>query len=215
VTHGQTAATGASRCDLVAERDNQHHRLSDGASQAGEGAELLVLLCGDAERIGSDAESWATVRVLTLASILLPLLAMPVAFPKMDISRSMRKAVPSVGNGVDHVVVERRIDAAQDMLAWHLVDSYLACSVELEGRWSLDTWLCYAPMSTIVAEMQAAAWFGRLRLLADELGVDGTASYLATTRRWSGADVVERDHPFRAGVLTDRRSLDSRPLDAR
>ncbi len=51
-----------------------------------------------------------------------------------------------------------------------------------------------ADLPTVVAELQAAAWFNRSRLLADELGTD-----VLTDAAWSGAAAAAREHPFSVG----------------
>ena len=48
----------------------------------------------------------------------------------------------------------------------------LAVPSQPGGRWTLRAWLVAADLPTVVAELQGAAWFNRLRLLAEEFGAD-------------------------------------------
>jgi hypothetical protein len=162
----------------------------------GVGAELLFLVITDAGQVNQHADEWVSVQLLAMASVLLPAVAMPVALPALDVPRSLRASASAVGGHAYCRQAYGQVRAAEAMLARHLVDSYLAAPAEPGGRWTLRGWLCFAPLLTVVREMQAAAWFNRLRLLADELGTEGMYDYLLAGLGWSGAVAAAQEHPF-------------------
>jgi hypothetical protein len=158
------------------------------------GVELVSLVLADAERARQSPDEWISVQVLALASVLLPCRAMPFALPTADVPTSMFEAALALLGREDRSAADRLAEAAAQMLARHLVDSYLAVPLQPGGRWTLRDWLVMADLPAVVAELQAAAWFNRLRLLADEFGTDVLAD-----AAWSGAVAAARDHPFSAG----------------
>ena len=166
------------------------------ATEATTAVELLTLVMSDADRVARHADEWISVRLLALAAVLLPVVGVTMALPRLDVPESLRDAAVGLGLCDDRRQAGPLVCAAEDMLASHLIGSFLAVPAAPGAQWTLETWLRFTPVSVVVAELQAAAWFNRLRLLADELCPDGLCAYLAASPGWSGAVVAARDHPF-------------------
>jgi hypothetical protein len=136
------------------------------------GTELMSQIRADATRVRLHPDEWASVHVLAVASVLLPYLAKPFALLSADVPASVCEAALALLDHEDRAEADRLADAAQHMLARHLVDSSRVVTSQPGGRWTLRAWLVTAELPTVVAEMQAAAWSNRLRLLAAEFGAD-------------------------------------------
>jgi hypothetical protein len=159
------------------------------------GVELVSLVLADAALAEAYADDWISVQLLATASVLLPRVATPFVLPTVDVPASLLEAALALRLCDGRLGAYRLADAAEEMLARHLIDSYLALPLWPGDRWTLRDWLVMATMPTLVAELQAAAWFNRLRLLADEPAT-GPHTRLLAGRGWSGAVVAARDHPF-------------------
>ncbi len=71
-------------------------------------------------------DEWISVQVLALASVLLPFRAMPFALPTADVPTSLFEAALGLLDREDRSAADRLAEAAAQMLARHLVDSYIA-----------------------------------------------------------------------------------------
>jgi hypothetical protein len=162
------------------------------------GVELVSLVLADTALAHQHSDEWTSVQTPAVASVLLPCLATPFALPTADVPTSLCEAALALLDHGDRSEADQLAEAARQMLAQHLVDSYLAVPLQPGGRWTLRDWLVMADLPTVVAEFQAAAWFNRLRLLSDESGADASADLLAGLG-WSGAAAAVRHHPFAVG----------------
>lgn len=169
------------------------------------GVELVSVVLADAaltnehpELTNEHPDEWTSVQVLAVASVLLPCLATPFALPAADVPTSLCEAALALLDHEDRAEADRLAEAARQMLARHLVDSYLAVPLQPGGQWTQRDWLVMADLPTVVAELQAAAWLNPLRLLADEFAADAPVDLL-TGSGWSGAAAAVRDHPFAVG----------------
>jgi hypothetical protein len=159
------------------------------------GVELASLVVADAPLAKAHADDWISVQLLATASVLLPRIATPFVLPTVDVPASLLEAALALRLCDGRSGACRLVDAAEEMLTRHLTNSYLALPLRPGDRWTLRDWLVMATLPTLVAQLRAAAWFNRLRLLADEPDTGMRTSALAA-RGWSGAVVAARDHPF-------------------
>jgi len=158
------------------------------------GVELVSLVVADAALAEAHADDWISVQLLATASVLLPRIASPFVLPTVDVPASLLEAALALRLCGGRLGAYRLADAAEEMLARHLIDSYLALPLRPGDRWTLRDWLVMATLPTLVAELQAAAWFNRLRLLAEPDA--GQHTRVLVGRGWSGAVVAARNHPF-------------------
>jgi hypothetical protein len=160
------------------------------------GVELVSLVVADAGFTDRHPGEWISVQLLAMASVLLPCVGTPFALPTVDVPASLREAALALQLCRRRPDAYRLADAADQMLARHLIDCYLAIPAQPGGPWILRDWLVMTSLPTVVAELQAAAWFNRLRLLAAEQGTDRREAHLFGGG-WSGAAAVAAAHPFR------------------
>jgi sirohydrochlorin ferrochelatase len=173
--------------------------MAPAAAVSSAGVDLVTIVFEDAEAASRHVDRWVSVQLLAMGAVLLPCVGETLPILTVDVHRALYDSALALGVCDGRRGAHEFADAAQVMLAEHLVDSYLAVPDEY-GRWSLRYWLTMTPMSTAVAELQAAAWFNRLVLLTEELGAEGLRAYLAAQeragRKWVGAAEITRQHPF-------------------
>ncbi len=158
------------------------------------GVDLLRLLVVDLRSVRHHLSDWISAQTLALGSVLLPSTGAAYGLLCLDLPDALRHAALLLSP--QHDRPDARVDAARSMLAHHLADSYLIPSPDRGPRLELDSWLLHASPLVAIREMQAAAWFARLRLLTAEFGQDGMYAHLARGPGWQGALRAARDHPF-------------------
>jgi hypothetical protein len=168
------------------------------------GAELVSQIRADAALVQLHPDEWASVHVLALASVLLPRLARPFALLSADVPASLYEAAIALLDREDRAEADRLADAARRMLAGHLVDSRRAVTSQPSGRWTLRAWLVTVELPAVVAELQAAAWSNRLRLLAAEFGADVLAR-LFMGHGWPSHPLRQRPPARHRRCLTERQ----------
>lgn len=154
-----TRALQLSRNEYLAERSS---------GERVTGGELFFLVAADAYRARHHRDEWVSVQMLVAASILLPCVAEPHALLTVDVPAALREVALGMELCADLAGACRLADAAKTMLARHLVDAHLAVPLQPGGPWSLRDWLVMADLSTAVAQLRAAAYLNRSRLLAAE-----------------------------------------------
>jgi hypothetical protein len=105
------------------------------------GVELVSLVLADAALVRQHPDEWTSVQVLAMASVLLLCLATPFALPTVDVSTALCQAALALLGLEDRAEADRLAEVARQMLAQHLVDSYLAVPLQPGGRWTLRDWL--------------------------------------------------------------------------
>src|SRR2546430_676744 len=130
------------------------------------GVELVSLVVADAALADAHADDWISVQLLATASVLLPRVATSFVLPTVDVPASLLEAALALWLCDGRLGAYRLVDAAEEMLARHLIDSYLALPLRPDGPWTLRDWLVIATLPTLAAELHAAAWVKPLRLLA-------------------------------------------------
>jgi len=114
------------------------------------------LVVADAALAEAHADDWISVQLLAAASVLLPRVASPFVLPTVDVPASLLEAALALRLCDCRLGAYRLADAAEEMLARHLIDSYLALPLRPGDRWTLRDWLVMATLPTLVAELGLA-----------------------------------------------------------